>query len=98
MKISSCEVYIESWGPVSFPTGHSLGSVAVDRNQARDIALFLNISGLNGEEQIICSLSTLTDLDSSQVHRGSLSFRFAYPQILVQVLPAMFLVHLLNFR
>ena len=70
----------------SFPVGQLFGSVAVDRDEARDVALFLNISGKNGDSpQIICSLSYLKDFDSSQVLRGYISLRFEIPQILVQV-------------
>ena len=87
MKLAVCEVYIEPWGPLllSFPMGHSQGSVAVDRDQARNVVLFLNIPGKNGEEQVICNLSHLTDIDSSKVVRGHLALRFEIPQILVQV-------------
>ena len=87
MRLAVCEVYIEAWGPTNFdfPLGHAQGSVAVDRDPARNVALFLNICGQNGEEHVVCNLSHLTDLDCSRILRGQFALRFENPQIVVQV-------------
>ncbi|EKX32708.1 hypothetical protein GUITHDRAFT_148425 [Guillardia theta CCMP2712] len=92
MKIA-CDVYIEPIAPKSpasqdhKPLVLTATHVSVDRNDSRDICVFIETDG-GGGRSLACKVEDLSDLDSKKLPEGCLGLRFSSPPVQVMLFNA----------